>query len=141
MEEIAVISNTDEDGEPPVEEDMPQDSTEAPDETKYTVSLSPKTILVVVIVIVVSALIGIAAYFILRPKSEDDYEEEEEEPEDDDDIDILEDEDDFIDDYREPEVKIKTTGKVVSLNKATMKKNDPEIGEDEFDQDEFDGFE
>lgn len=135
MAEIVSIGEEEQEVIPAINMDEPAPDSADTDESKAA-TLSPKTILIVVGIILLSAAIGALAFFILRPKSEEDFDgEDSDEDNEEEDFEV---EDDFIDDYREPEVKIKTTGKVVSMKKTN---NSSEIGRDEFDKDEFDGFE
>lgn len=117
--------------------------------------LSPVAIVVIVVIIVICAGIGVTVYFLIGCRDKDEfYEEDEKEPAYEDSEEYLDDlsvtsgaQDgmpdevdeydengtaDFIDDYREPEVKTKNTGKVVSIAKKQP---------NSFEDDEFDGFE
>ncbi len=49
--------------------------------------------------------------------------------------------DDFVDDYREPEINTKKTGKVISITKLKNQEKKESSNRDNFDNDEFDGFE
>ncbi|NLL77707.1 MAG: hypothetical protein GX235_10760 [Clostridiales bacterium] len=100
--------------------------------------LNPRIIAIIVIIILVCVAVGVTVFFLFRKKDDEDDEDFEEEStaEDEDD-----DDKDFVDDYYEPEVNTKKTGKVISMKKlkaeeknATAKQTDPE-------DDEFDGFE
>ena len=84
-------------------------------------------IIVIILILVIAIIMGLTLFFILKKKEtdEDDSFDDEEE-------DSL-DSEDFVDDYREPEIA-KKTGKVISLQNSNKT-------DDDFDHDEFDGFE
>lgn len=157
MQETGVISETVK-NEPetavPVMADTETDGT-GDSGKKESSSLNPVAIVVIVVIIVICAGIGVTVYFLLGRRDKDEfYEEDENESEDEDSEEYLDElsvtpgskdgipgeadeydengTEDFIDDYREPEVKTKKTGKVISIAKKQQ---------NSFENDEFDGFE
>lgn len=152
MQEIGVISETVKNEQ---EEAVPvtADIVAGDADEKAKTPLSPVTILIIVVIIIICIGIGLTVYFLLGRKEDDGlYEDEKETGEEQEEyIDDLSgnakvkvhaqspvdeyDEngtDDFIDDYREPELKTKKTGKVISISKKLPAS---------YENDEFDGFE
>ncbi|TCL59341.1 beta-N-acetylglucosaminidase [Kineothrix alysoides] len=108
-------------------------------------NISPRTVAVIVVIILVCAAVGVTAFFFFR-KREEDYEDDspiDSESEDDSKNEVYDEdgEDDFIDDYHEPEVNAKKTGKIISMKKLKEQDEKGDTKQKAFDNDEFDGFE
>lgn len=128
--------------------------------------INPRMVAVIVVIVLVCAAAGVTAFLLFRRKDDEDFEDEEDTSDtsgngnatpdslkivsiqsassdkisDEETYDENE-EDAFIDDYREPEVNTKKTGKVISIKKLKDQTKKDDTKQTGFDDDEFDGFE
>lgn len=128
--------------------------------------INPRMVAVIVVIVLVCAAAGVTAFLLFRRKDDEDYEDEEDASDasgngnatpdalkivsiqsassdkiSDEEVYDENGEDAFIDDYREPEVNTKKTGKVVSIKKLKEQTKKDDTKRTGFDDDEFDGFE
>ncbi len=127
-------------------------------------NISPRMVAVIVVIILVCAAVGVTAFFLFRKRDEyeDDADDSSVDSEGEDssekgfgeaihlvpsdkasDHEAYDEdgEDDFIDDYHEPEVNTKKTGKVISMKKLKEQDKKGNMKQESLDNDEFDGFE
>lgn len=128
--------------------------------------INPRMVAVIVVIVLVCAAAGVTAFLLFRRKDDEDFEDEEDTSDtsgngnatpdslkivsiqsassdkiSDEEIYDENGEDAFIDDYREPEVNTKKTGKVISIKKLKDQTKKDDTKQTGFDDDEFDGFE
>ncbi len=128
--------------------------------------INPRMVAVIVVIVLVCAAAGVTAFLLFRRKDDEDYEDEEDASDasgngnatpdalkivsiqsassdkiSDEEVYDENGEDAFIDDYREPEVNTKKTGKVISIKKLKDQTKKDDTKRTGFDDDEFDGFE
>ncbi|WP_342757059.1 Ig-like domain-containing protein [Kineothrix sedimenti] len=128
--------------------------------------INPRMVAVIVVIVLVCAAAGVTAFLLFRRKDDEDFEDEEDTSDTSGNGNATPDslkivsiqsassdkisdeetydengEDAFIDDYREPEVNTKKTGKVISIKKLKDQTKKDDTKQTGFDDDEFDGFE
>jgi hypothetical protein len=127
-------------------------------------NISPRMVAVIVVIILVCVAVGVTAFFLFRKRDEYEDDEDDSSVDSESEDSSVEDfgeaiqlvpsgkasdheaydedgEDDFIDDYHEPEVSTKKTGKVISMKKLKGQDKKGNMKQESFDNDEFDGFE
>lgn len=130
-------------------------------------SINPRAVVIVIIILLICTAVGLTIFFLLRrgEDSEDDENEYEDASEyfakkkpsesvkavtkplsfisasaKDEEYDE-DGEEDFIDDYHEPETPVKKTGKVISMKRLETQEKGMRLNKEDHENDEFDGFE